>query len=163
MNDNRWAKFARTRAQLDAGLDPEAVLAEVILGVATWLAAEEALLAELADDVERADFTQIEAYRRAYQTTWIEVTGLGQVDALQAVERSSCSPSPPVSQPADTTLIAPGLVVDNPLPFRPVPLRAPEPSLTTPAPPIVPAGSGLPFRSAEPPTLPLTPGLIWTR
>ena len=148
MQENRWATFARTRAQLDAGLDPEAVLAEASLGVATWIAAEEALLAELADDVERADFTHIEAYRRAYQDTWTELTGFSMA---------------PIDPPADMTLIAPGLVVDNPLPFQPVPLRASEPSLAAPAPPIVPAASVLPFRPAEPPTLPLTPGLIWIR
>jgi hypothetical protein len=156
MHENRWATFARIRAQLDAGLDLEAVLAEARFGVATWMAAEEALLAELADDVERADFTGIDSYRRAYQATWNELTGIPLAPAalVDAV---------PIGQPADTTLIAPGLVVDNPLPFRPVSPRAPAPSLVTPAPPLVPAGSGLPFRSADPPTLPLTPGLIWTR
>ena len=81
------------------------------------------------------------------------------VEALQAVECSSSPPLTPPGQPADTTLIAPGLVVDNPLPFRPVPLLASAPSLAAPVPPINPAASGLPFRPAEPPTVLLAPGL----
>ena len=64
-----WERFARARAQLEAGVGRDAVLAEANVDAATWMAEEESLLVELADDVERANFTTIEAYRGAYRTT----------------------------------------------------------------------------------------------
>jgi hypothetical protein len=155
-----WERLARARAQLDAGLDLHAVLGAASVDATTWLAEEEALLAKLADEVEQGDFATVEAYRRVYRSTWVEVTGLAADDRPPAIETSgrdaasptsldtaemapslvvappqdgpSCSPSPvPMKQPVDTMPMAPGLVIDEPLPFRP----------------------------AEPPTLPLTPGL----
>ena len=91
-----WETFGRIRAQLDAGLDHEAVLAEANIHAATWMAEEEAALVELANDVECANFANLEAYRRAYRTTWTELTGLAIVGKPQAVE----SPSPPLPPPA---------------------------------------------------------------
>ena len=85
-----WETFGRIRAQLDAGLDREAVLAEANIDAVTWMAAEESALVELADDVECAKFANLETYRRAYRTTWTALTGLPIVDTPQAVE----SPSP---------------------------------------------------------------------
>jgi len=96
MKQVTWEKFARARAQLDAGLDREAVLAEANLDAASWMSEEEALLAALADDVERADFTTIEAYRTAYRITWTELTGLAMADAPQQLESSSQQFPPPM-------------------------------------------------------------------
>jgi hypothetical protein len=90
-----WETFGRIRAQLDAGLDREAVLAEANLDAGTWMAAEESALAELADDVECANFANLEAYHAAYRTTWTQLTGVPIVDTPQAVE----SPSPPFPAP----------------------------------------------------------------
>jgi hypothetical protein len=92
----RWEAFGRIRAQLDAGLEREAVLAAASIHAVTWMAEEESLLAELADDVECANFANLEAYRGAYRTTWTELTGLPIVGTPQAVE----SPSPPLPPPA---------------------------------------------------------------
>ena len=167
-----WETFGRIRAKLDAGLDRDAVLAEASIQAVTWMAAEEAALVELADDVERADFANLEAYRRAYQTTWTALTGRPVVDAPQPVE-SPHPPSPPplpawlASAPAseqttpfpawlagvpagDQTL--PPLAVDerarNPLPF----------TAPTPAPPEAPVTSAPAAHSIEE-TL-IGPGLV---
>jgi hypothetical protein len=91
-----WETFGRIRAQLDAGLDREAVLVEASIDAATWMAEEESALAELADDVECANFANLATYRRAYRTTWTELTGLPLVGTPEAVE----SPSPPFPPPA---------------------------------------------------------------
>ena len=98
MKEIGWETFGRIRAQLDAGLDREAVLAEASIDAVTWMAAEESALVELADDVERADFANLETYRRAYRTTWTALTGLPIVDTPHAVE----SPSPPFPPPTPT-------------------------------------------------------------
>ncbi len=89
MKQITWEKFARVRAQLDAGLDRDVVLAEGNLDAPTWMSEEEALLAALADDVERADFATMEAYRAAYGITWTELTGPALADTPQAIESSS--------------------------------------------------------------------------
>ena len=172
MNAIGWETFGRIRAQLDAGLDREAVLAEASIQAATWTTEEEAALVELAADVERADFANLEAYRRAYRTTWTALTGRPVVDAPQPVE-SPHPPSPPplpawlagvpagdqtmpfpawlASVPAgDQTL--PPLAVDerarNPLPF----------TAPAPAPPEAPVTSGPAGHSVEE-TL-IGPGLV---
>ncbi|WP_441292359.1 hypothetical protein ACSRUE_19950 [Sorangium sp. KYC3313] len=79
-----WDVFARIRAKLDAGLEREAVLAEAGVDAETWFSDHEALLAELADDVERADLTRLAAYRAAYQTAWAELAALATTDAPPA-------------------------------------------------------------------------------
>jgi hypothetical protein len=81
-----WETFARARAKLDAGLDREAVLAEAGVDPETWSREQEALLAELADEVERADFARLEAYRAAYQATWTQVTDLAITEPRQGGE-----------------------------------------------------------------------------
>ena len=91
-----WETFGRIRAQLDAGLELEAVLAQASIDAVTWTAAAAAALAELADDAERARFANLESYRAAYRTTWTELTGLPIVGMPQPVE----SPSPPFPRPA---------------------------------------------------------------
>jgi hypothetical protein len=83
-----WEAFARARAKLDAGLDREATLAEAGVDAETWAREQEALLAELAGDVERADFTRLEAYRAAYHATWAELTDLDTADAPRVGERA---------------------------------------------------------------------------
>jgi hypothetical protein len=97
MNPIDWDTFARVRAQMDAGLDRTVVLTEANIDAPTWMSEEEALLAALADDVERADFTTIEAFRAAYRITWTELTGLAMADALRAIESSSGQFPPSVS------------------------------------------------------------------
>jgi len=100
MNSIGWDTFGRIRAQLDAGLDREAVLAEASIDAVTWMAEEESALAELADDVECAKFANLETYRRAYRATWTELTGLAIVGTPQAIESPS-SPFPPPAPPGD--------------------------------------------------------------
>jgi hypothetical protein len=89
--------FARARAQLDAGLDREVVLAEASVDAPTWTREEESLLSELADEVERADFVNIEAYRRAYRAAWAELTEVATPDVPPAVENSTPLPLPAIS------------------------------------------------------------------
>lgn len=112
MKQITWEKFAQVRAQMDAGLDRDVVLAEVNLDAATWMFEEEALLAALADDVERADFATLEAFRAAYRITWTELTGLA---SNPPVLPQDDSPLPawgarvPAGHPVDQTLPAPEL------------------------------------------------------
>ena len=138
-----WGKFARARAQLDAGLDREVVLTEANVDVDTWRQDEETLLGVLADDVERADFANIEAYRKTYQATWVELTHLTVVEpsstttseGLQSPLLPSPDPAPllqdAVPLPAWTkqlpvdhggldetmTVLDLSVRVENPLPF----------------------------------------------
>ena len=95
-----WEKFARTRAQLDAGLNRGAVLAEANVDVDTWRHDEETLLGVLADDVERADFANIEAYSKAYQATWMDLTHLAVVEPPSTTaSEGRQSPLPPSPEP----------------------------------------------------------------
>ena len=96
-----WEKFARTRAKLDAGLDRGAVLAEANVDVDTWRHDEETLLGVLADDVERADFANIEAYSKAYQATWMDLTHLAVVEPPSTTaSEGRQSPLPPSPEPS---------------------------------------------------------------
>ncbi len=63
---------------------------------------EEALLVALADNVERADFATVAAYRAAYRITWTELTGLAMADVPQEIESASRQFPPPTS-PAPTS------------------------------------------------------------
>jgi hypothetical protein len=161
-------KFAQARAKLDAGLDRDAVLAEARVDAATWIHEQESILTELADDVERADFTRIESYRAAYRIAWAEVTELAAADVPKAVEISEMHAAPPTFAdkstfafklsgiPADfnveETLPPPELTerAKIPLPFTPAPAH-PEgfpPSLPSPT----SAGQAKPDNLAHPET-----------
>jgi hypothetical protein len=52
----------------------------------------------LADEVERADFFNIEAYQTAYRTTWMELTHLAVVEIPRTSE-SETRQSPPPPDP----------------------------------------------------------------
>lgn len=153
MKHLRWETFARVRAQLDAGLHRDRVLAEANVDEATWLCEEESLLAELADEVERADFANIESYRKAYRAAWTELTHLGMVDSPQAVEGSTpqplpilspespeaLSPSAPLDVLTTATLTAPFVFTKDPLPFQSAPSRQAAPRQESASPPRSPA------------------------
>ncbi len=162
-----WGKFARARAQLDAGLDREVVLTEANVDVDTWRQDEETLLGVLADDVERADFANIEAYSKAYQSTWVELTHLAVVEPSSTTtsegRQSPLPPSPelaPLLQDAiplpawtkhlpvdhgglDETMTVLGLSVrvDNPLPFIAGATALPIPPAATPPQGSIPSGA----------------------
>lgn len=143
MKSMGWETFGRTRAQLDAGLDRDVVLAEAGIQPTTWMAEEEAALAELADDVEAADFVSLEAYSTAYRSTWTEVTGLSMDDAPQVAGGSS-PPLPPPIPPGEPPIVAiQKASFQLALPIAPL----------TPASPSI-AATGDPLDSQEESTLP---------
>ena len=89
--------FAQVRARLDAGLDREAVLQDANVDAGIWMREEESLLAELADEVERAEFGHLEDFRSVYQRTWTEVTDIAVSDAPRAAPSSNLNASPRVA------------------------------------------------------------------
>ncbi len=137
---------ATIRALLDAGIDPERALRGHDLPSKDWELAEESLLAELADEVDRGERARMDAYQAAYRNALAAAPREStQTTALAGAATSASTASSVVAPPADTfnpdaTAQADNRAILVALANRGVPFAKAGPPV--PAPPVIATAAG---------------------
>lgn len=135
---------ATVRALLDGGIELEGALRGCDIATKDWELAEESLLAELADEVDRGERARMDAYQAAYRKALAAAPSKSnqpkaQADAATSAPTASAVAAPPAGAfDPDATAQADNRAILVALANRGVPFAKAGPPM--PAPPVVSAG-----------------------